>query len=103
LLSPQLDAQDIEVELDIPLRLSILADEEMVRRAVLNLVLNALDAMPDGGELLFTGCAGPQGVELEVADSGPGLSDDARRRAFEPFFSTKSNGTGLGLAIVSRI
>ena len=42
------------------------------------------------------------GVELEVADSGPGLSDDACRRAFEPFFSTKPGGTGLGLSIVYR-
>ncbi len=103
LLAPQLNAQCIATELDIPAKLAVTADEEMVRRAILNLVLNALDAMPDGGELVFTGCHGLQGVELEVADSGPGLSEEARRRAFEPFFSTKSNGTGLGLAIVSRI
>ena len=42
-------------------------------------------------------------IELELADNGPGLSDEARRRAFEPFFSTKSTGTGLGLAIVYRM
>ena len=55
------------------------------------------------GTIVVTAAEGPRGVELEVADTGGGLSDEARRRAFEPFFSTKDGGTGLGLAIVSRI
>ncbi len=100
---PQLDAQHIRPEIDVPARITARADYNMVRRAVLNLALNAIDAMPHGGELVITGYDGPCGVELEVADSGPGLSNEARRRAFEPFFSTKSGGTGLGLAIVQRI
>jgi two-component system sensor histidine kinase HydH len=102
-VGPQLEAQHIRAEIDVPGRISVRADYNMVRRAVLNLTLNALDAMPQGGELVFTGFDGPLGVELEVADSGPGLSSEARRRAFEPFFTTKSSGTGLGLAIVYRI
>jgi signal transduction histidine kinase len=89
--------------LDIPAGLRVWADRDMLRRAILNLSLNALDAMPDGGDLVFTGFAGAQGFELEVADSGEGLSTEVQRRAFEPFFSTKSGGTGLGLAIVCRI
>jgi signal transduction histidine kinase len=100
---PQLDAQHINAEIDVPKRITVQADHNMIRRATLNLVLNALDAMPHGGDLVITGYDGPCGVELEVADSGPGLTDEARRRAFEPFFSTKSGGTGLGLAIVYRI
>src|SRR5271168_2021683 len=75
----------------------------MLRRAVLNLVLNALDAMPDGGDLVVTVWQNAGNVELEIADSGQGLSEEARERAFEPFFTTKSHGTGLGLAIVYRI
>jgi two-component system sensor histidine kinase HydH len=75
----------------------------MLRRAVLNLVLNALDAMPDGGELVVTACSTERGFEVEVADSGPGIPGDALPRIFEPFFTTKSAGTGLGLAIVDRI
>jgi signal transduction histidine kinase len=59
--------------------------------------------MPDGGRLTITSHTGSHGVEIEVADTGPGLSDEARRRAFEPFFTTKPSGTGLGLAIVYRI
>jgi signal transduction histidine kinase len=102
-LAPQLAAQAIRAEVDIPERFAIPVDREMLRRAVLNLVLNALDVMPDGGQLVITGVDGPDGFELEVADSGPGLTDDVRRHAFEPFFTTKSGGTGLGLAIVQRI
>ncbi len=102
-LAPQLQAQGIDLVLDVPQGLSLWADPDMFRRAVLNLVFNALDAMPQGGTLSITATRGPQGVEVEVADSGPGLSDEARRRAFEPFFSSKPNGTGLGLAIVSHI
>jgi signal transduction histidine kinase len=75
----------------------------MLRRATLNLVLNAIDAMPSGGELAVTGTAGSRGVELEIADSGPGIQDGDSPRLFEPFFTTKSGGTGLGLTIVERI
>jgi len=75
----------------------------MLRRAILNLALNSVDAMPDGGQLVVTSCCGPHGLELEIADSGPGLSEAVSRRAFEPFFTTKSHGTGLGLAIVKHV
>jgi signal transduction histidine kinase len=102
-LAPQFDAQGIDVTVDVPLGQRLWADHDMLRRCVLNLTLNALDAMPDGGQLVVTSVAGPRGFELEIADSGPGLSDEARRRMFEPFFTTKSSGTGLGLAIVNRI
>ncbi len=75
----------------------------MLRRAVLNLVLNALDAMPGGGTLTVGSTIAADGLELYVADSGPGLPADVLPRVFEPFFTTKQSGTGLGLAIVSRI
>jgi signal transduction histidine kinase len=75
----------------------------MLRRAVLNLALNALDAMSNGGELVITAFEGPRGFVLEIADSGQGLCQNHLGKVFEPFFTTKSNGTGLGLAIVHRI
>jgi two-component system sensor histidine kinase HydH len=75
----------------------------MLRRAVLNLSLNAIDSMPKGGELVITAFDGPRGFVLEVADSGQGLSQQQLKKVFEPFFTTKSHGTGLGLAIVHRI
>jgi signal transduction histidine kinase len=103
-LAPQLEAQGIDVSLDVPPNTAITADREMLRRAVLNLVLNAVDAMPDGGELVVTSFHGRNGgFELEIADSGPGLSDEQLDKAFDPFFTTKSSGTGLGLSIVQRI
>ncbi len=102
-LAPQLASQGIETVIDIPPRQIVTADRDMLRRAVLNLTLNAVDVMCDGGRLFATTYSGPEGIELEIADTGPGLSDQVQRRAFEPFFTTKSNGTGLGLAIVDRI
>jgi signal transduction histidine kinase len=102
-LEPQLEAQMIDVDIDVPPNTLLSADREMIRRAVLNLVLNAIDVMKDGGTLVITSYDNARGFELEIADSGPGLTDEVKRRAFEPFYSTKQNGTGLGLAIVYHV
>jgi len=102
-LAQQLAAHDVETAIDVPRNLAILADRKMLRCAVLNLSINALDAMPEGGRLVVTSYIGRNGLELEIADSGPGLSEDVRRQVFKPFFTTKTSGTGLGLAIVNRI
>jgi len=59
--------------------------------------------MPEGGELTITVCQDDNGVEVEVADTGPGFITGECDKVFEPFFTTKSGGTGLGLAIVQRI
>jgi signal transduction histidine kinase len=102
-LAPQLSAQTISVRVEISPADWVVADREMIRRAVLNLVLNALDAMPNGGTLTVRSVRQAGSIELEVVDTGPGLSADALGRAFEPFYTTKPAGTGLGLAIVYRI
>ncbi len=102
-LAPQLEAQRIDVSLDVPPNTVVTADREMMRRAILNLVLNAVDVMPRGGELVVTSYQRHGGLELEVADSGPGLTEDDKRKIFDPFFTTKATGTGLGLSIVNRI
>jgi signal transduction histidine kinase len=102
-LGPQLQAQGIHCRIDCPTTLTLMADCEMLRRALLNLLLNALDALPAGGELVITACQTNAGVEIEVADSGSGVSAELLDRLFEPFFTTKGGGTGLGLAIVERI
>ncbi|HEY2759481.1 MAG TPA: HAMP domain-containing sensor histidine kinase [Pirellulales bacterium] len=102
-LAPQLTARHIRIDLDVPAVHQLFADREMLRRCIVNLSLNAIDAMPAGGELVITSYSGPHGFELEIADSGTGLTDQIRRRMFEPFFTTKHNAAGLGLAIVSRI
>jgi len=102
-VAPQLAAQSIGTTVDMPDSLTLLADAHMLRRAMLNLVLNAVDAMPDGGTLSIAAADDHSQITLRVADSGDGLDDEMRQRIFEPFFSTKECGTGLGLAIVSRI
>ncbi len=102
-MAPQFAAQRIHARLDVCAADTLIADRDMIRRAILNLLLNALDVLPDGGNLTVSGATSARGFSIDVADSGPGLSLEARQRAFEPFFTTKSNGTGLGLAIVERI
>jgi len=102
-LNPQFAAQRIVVRDDLDDEYELSADPDMLRRAVLNVALNALDVLPAGGELTVTSVAYADGWELEMADNGPGWSDDALDRASEPFFTTKHHGTGLGLAIVERI
>lgn len=102
-LRPQLSAQAIDVSIEVEAELVATADREMIRRALLNLVLNAVDAMPDGGRLKLGVASDGDNLQLIVADSGPGLSEEILRRLFEPFVTTKPSGTGLGLTIVDRI
>lgn len=102
-LAPQLAAQQISCRLELASGAPLSIDRDMLRRAVLNLVLNAIDAMPEGGELVVTSWRGSRGFEIEVADSGAGVPNEVAERLFEPFFTTKREGTGLGLAIVQRI
>lgn len=81
----------------------IRADPEQIRRVLQNLILNALDAMPKGGKLEVQTRDDGDGVILEVADSGVGLTQEERERIFTPYYTTKQHGTGLGLAIVQSI
>jgi signal transduction histidine kinase len=81
----------------------IAADRRVLGRAIVNLVENALQAMPEGGTLTFAARPSPGGgTILTVADTGTGLDPSVQRHLFQPYFSTKSSGTGLGLAIVRR-
>jgi signal transduction histidine kinase/ActR/RegA family two-component response regulator len=97
-------AIDLHLELadELPQALGI---EGEIREALINLVFNAIDAMPEGGELTLrtrsVGGALPARAQVEVSDTGVGMDDDTRRRCLEPFFTTKGErGTGLGLAMV---
>jgi len=87
-------------------RLSLRADRGQIEQILLNLVVNAVDAMPDGGELMVRTAAGHgDNVILEVEDTGHGIPPEARDQVFEPFFTTKpaGEGTGLGLSVVHGI
>jgi signal transduction histidine kinase len=102
-LEERLTASRIETTLDVPRQSLVLADHAMLRSAITSLATNAIEAMPDGGRLVITSYSGKQGFELEVADSGPGLSEEGLARAFEPFYTTKHGNAGLGLPVVRRI
>lgn len=84
------------------------ADKEQMRQVFLNIMLNSIEAMPEGGVLeisteknKYTGSG--EVLEIQIRDTGSGISSDVKNRLFEPFFTTKSEGTGLGLFIASRI
>jgi two-component system, NtrC family, sensor kinase len=79
-------------------------DESQIRQALLNLVRNAKEAMPEGGRIrVEVGALDASWLRLCVADSGPGISAENLGKIFDPFFSTKDKGTGLGLALVQQI
>ena len=86
-----------------PQPLEAMFDDNQLRQVVLNLVRNSREAMPDGGTLTLSILTAHTGLELHVADSGSGLSQEARERLFEPFFTTKQGGTGLGLSLSRQI
>ncbi len=90
----------IECNLD-PAAPVIEVDPDQIRQVLLNILLNAIQAMPDGGRLgIVTARAGdPPWVVIEVSDTGIGISDEELERVFDPFFTTKAQGSGLGLSI----
>jgi two-component system nitrogen regulation sensor histidine kinase NtrY len=97
-----------DVRLDLASGLPLLAvDPSQMRRALDNLVQNALDALAGGGMLTLStrppSATWPRHVSIQVSDTGPGIPAEIRDRIFEPYFTTRISGTGLGLALVDRI
>lgn len=107
LFEAQLSAPDrppIELTLDLAADVPLIqADPEQLSRALQNLVLNAIDAMPGGGKLSVRTSRHDGGVRLEVSDTGEGLKTEECARLFTPYYTTKRHGTGLGLAIVQSV
>jgi two-component system cell cycle sensor histidine kinase/response regulator CckA len=105
-LFEQTIGKNIRVELDFASNpASIRADDSQLEQILLNLAINARDAMPDGGFLRFHTHVDGKQVVLSVKDSGTGIPEDVRGRIFDPFFTTKdkSKGTGLGLSVVYNL
>jgi hypothetical protein len=78
-------------------------DRDLMKQALLNLVLNGCQAMPSGGELKVTPHALADRLELEIADQGVGIPAEVREKVFSLYFTTKPGGSGVGLAMVYRI
>lgn len=102
--SDRLRIQRISVRREFREASPIAVDPDMIRRAVVNLVGNAIDAMPDGGELLAAaGPSGNGGYVVVIGDTGEGIPETDRDRVFEPYFTTKTSGLGLGLVLTRKI
>jgi signal transduction histidine kinase len=97
------DVKPVKLELQLGEVPDIAADSELLHRALSNLVLNALDAMPEGGRVLMRTSADDRAVRIEVSDTGTGLTPEECERLFTPYYTTKQHGTGLGLAIVQSV
>jgi signal transduction histidine kinase len=102
LQAPGRAAITCKLELDESLG-TIAADGELLHRAVSNLVLNAMDAMPNGGTLTLRTRRDDGKVIIEIADTGSGLTREECDRIFTPYYTSKQHGTGLGLAIVQSV
>jgi two-component system sensor histidine kinase PilS (NtrC family) len=93
-----------KIEMDMSRDLAIIADPHMFRQVMLNLLLNAFQALPEqAGRIRISGAnSGPE-VRIRIMDNGKGIEENAIKKIFDPFFTTKPEGTGLGLSIVHRI
>jgi len=100
------DAKPAKVQINVlaPANLApVRADRNYLKQLLLNLVLNAVQAMPDGGTLTLEAKSARDNLILVVADTGVGIPPDVAPRIFEPYFTTKANGSGLGLSVARRI
>jgi signal transduction histidine kinase len=94
------EAQSVEVVLDVPEELVIPLDRQRIQRVLVNLLVNALDVMPDGGTIRMSALVGHHSVQIKVRDTGPGIAPEIRDRIFQPFVTAgKARGFGLGLAL----
>lgn len=102
--TPQAHLQRVQIRLrkaEGPIVASI--DARLIKQAVLNLMINAVQAMPDGGELILSAGREDGRARIDVIDTGPGIAAEALPNIFNAYYSTKKSGTGLGLAISQRI
>jgi signal transduction histidine kinase len=104
LLRPQLTANNVEVRLSLDQQAAYARlDQSSLRGALINLMLNAIEAMKDGGTLSISIAHTGEALLLEIADTGHGISEDEVKKIFEPFYTTKEQGLGLGMPYAKKI
>jgi two-component system sensor histidine kinase HydH len=102
--APTARAANIDIKCYVPADLPLVRlDRDLFKQALLNLMLNAEQAMPSGGELTIQAAREGQGVSLSLIDTGKGMNPDVITKVFQPFFSTRLGGTGLGLPTTRKI
>lgn len=104
LLSHTAEQSGITLRKQMPAAVPALqSDPEQIRQVILNLTMNAIQAMPDGGEIELAVSPNDTGVVIAVKDQGSGVADEDMDKIFDPFYTTKENGTGLGLSVAHQI
>ena len=104
LARPQADASRIRVTVEQGAEgVEVRVDRDLLKQAVLNVVVNAIEAMPDGGELRFESNAGEDTAEIRISDTGHGIPPELREKIFRLYFTTRKEGSGIGLAMTYRI
>jgi signal transduction histidine kinase len=104
LLRPQLTANKVEVRLSLNQQPAYaMLDQSSMRGALMNLILNAIEAMREGGTLSVAIDHTEQSLQLEIADTGLGISEEEAKKIFEPFYTTKEQGLGLGMPYAKKI
>ena len=102
-IAPECSKNGVALDTDLRGPDTAIVDGFQLKQAVLNLVLNALQAMPKGGHVVVRTAGDKRRFAVAVADDGEGMSPETREKAFTPFFTTREDGTGLGLPLVRRI
>lgn len=97
------DGAAITLKRQVPPQLALDCDPEQLKQVLLNLVINAIQAMPNGGDVVMSASAEANQAILEVRDQGCGVSEQEMEHLYDPFFTTKENGTGLGLPVAHQI
>jgi signal transduction histidine kinase len=104
LIENQAAAQTVEISEELDKNLPpVSLDAEQIKQVLLNLAINALQAMPAGGRLIFRTLQKDNKLYIETEDTGGGINDTAKAKIFDPFFTTKDKGLGLGLSVVYKI
>jgi signal transduction histidine kinase len=104
LIEKQLQKQNIQIKKRLAPNISnIVVARNQIQQVFLNIVLNAMEVMPDGGKIEIKSTQNGEQVEVSFTDTGPGVPEEHRSQIFEPFMSTKNQGTGLGLSVSYNI
>jgi signal transduction histidine kinase len=104
LVGPEATEAGVKISFEPSVPMAIVdADQDLLKHAVLNIVMNGIEAMEDGGKLDISISRTREEYELKIADNGPGIPPEVREKVFNLYFTTKEGGSGIGLAMTFRV